>query len=183
MAVPARLERVAVVGNGIMGHGIAQVFAVAGKDVVMIGRSEPSLAAARGRIRDSLELFQAHHLLDPADAEVALGRVKTSTDLEAAAGAELAVEAVPEDTELKLSVFERLDSVCAPPAVLASSSGRPASSLVARVRHRGRVVAAHFWNPSQLLPLVEVCAGPETDADVVPWVVEQLRAAGKAPVV
>jgi 3-hydroxybutyryl-CoA dehydrogenase len=183
MAVPERLQRVAVIGNGIMGHGISQVFAAAGNDVVMIGRSEASLAAAVERIRDSLELFQAHRLLDVAEAEAALERVKISTRLEDAAGAELVIEAVPEDTELKLSVFGRLDSICPPPTILASSSGRPASSLVERVRHRGRVVAAHFWNPAQLLPLVEVCASPETDAGIVPWVVEQLRGAGKAPVV
>jgi 3-hydroxybutyryl-CoA dehydrogenase len=80
-------------------------------------------------------------------------------------------------------VFEHLDRVCPRPAVLASSSGQPASRLVDRVRHRERVVAAHFWNPPQLIPLVEVCAGPETAPSVVPWICEALRAAGKQPVV
>jgi 3-hydroxybutyryl-CoA dehydrogenase len=183
MAAPDRLRRVAVIGNGIMGHGISQVFATAGKEVVMIGHRETGLAAARERIRASLALFRDHGLIGSGDAEAALARVSTSTRLDDAAGSELVVEAVPEDTELKLSVFERLDSICPPPAVLASSSGRPASSLVARVRRRERVVAAHFWNPAQLLPLVEVCAGPETDPAVVAWTVEQLRDAGKAPVV
>jgi 3-hydroxybutyryl-CoA dehydrogenase len=183
MAVPDRLQRVAVIGNGIMGHGISQVFAAAGKQVVMIGRSDASVSAASVRIKESLQLFVQNGLLTNPDAEAALARVKPSTRLEDAAGAQLIVEAVPEDTELKLSLFGRLDELCPPPAILASSSGRPASSLVERVRRRGRVVAAHFWNPAQLLPLVEVCAGPETDSDVVPWVVEQLRAAGKAPVV
>src|SRR5690242_6157751 len=133
---------VAVVGNGIMGHGIAQVFATAGQEVVLIGRSQPSLAAALDRISDSLALFQQHGLLSEAEAHAALGRVRPSTRLEDAAGAELVVEAVPEDTELKLAIFEQLDTICPPPAVLASSSGRPASSLVARVRHRERVIAA-----------------------------------------
>lgn len=174
---------IGVVGNGIMGHGISQVFASGGEDVVMIGRSDSSLAAALDRVRDSLALFQQHGLLTAADAEAALGRIRVSTRLDDAAGADLVIEAVPEDSELKLSVFERLDAVCPPPAVLASSSGRPASSLVERVRHRSRVIAAHFWNPAQLLPLVEVCAGPETDPQVVAWVCERLRAAGKAPVV
>jgi len=183
MAVPENLRRVAVIGNGIMGHGISQVFATAGKEVVMIGRAEASLAAATERIHDSLALFKEQGLLSGTQVEAAAGRISTSTRLEDAAGAELVVEAVPEDTELKLATFGALDALCPPPAVLASSSGRPASSLVARVRNRGRVVAAHFWNPAQLLPLVEVCAGPETDADVVPWVVEQLRSAGKKPVV
>lgn len=183
MAVPERLHQVAVMGNGIMGHGITQVFASAGKEVVMIGRSEESLDAALKRIRDSLQLFVRHGLLSQAEADAALARVSTSTRLADAAAAELTVEAVPEDTELKLSIFGELDRICPPPAVLASSSGRPASSLVERVRNRERVVAAHFWNPAQLLPLVEVCAGPDTAPEVVDWTVAQLREAGKAPVV
>ncbi len=183
MSTPHRLRKVAVIGNGIMGHGISQVFAVAGKEVVMIGHRGASLAGAMDRIRESLALFREHRLVTAAQAKAALSRVSTSTRLEDAAGAELVVEAVPEDTELKLSVFGRLDSICPPPAVLASSSGRPASWLVERVRHRDRVLAAHFWNPPQLLPLVEVCAGPETDPAVLAWTVERLREAGKAPVV
>ena len=131
---------VAVVGNGIMGHGIAQVFATAGEEVVLIGRSRPSLDAALERIRESLDLFERHGLLDQSEVEAALGRVRLSTRLEEAAGAELVVEAVPEDTELKLAIFERLDSICPPPTVLASSSGRPASSLVDRVHHRERAL-------------------------------------------
>ena len=183
MAAPRRLQSVAVIGNGIMGHGISQVFATAGKRVVLIGRSEESLHAALSRIRDSLQLFERHELLGHAEAAAALARISTSTRLAGAAGAELVVEAVPEDTELKLSIFAELDGICPPPAVLASSSGRPASSLVERVRHRERVIASHFWNPAQLLPLVEVCAGPETSPEVTDWTVRQLREAGKAPVV
>jgi 3-hydroxybutyryl-CoA dehydrogenase len=183
MAVPERLRRVAVIGNGIMGHGISQVFASVGKDVVMIGRNEPSLHEARARIGDSLQLFQRHGLVSQGEAEATLARVSTSTSLQDAASAELVVEAVPEDTELKLAIFGQLDGICPPPAVLASSSGRPASSLVDRVRHRDRVIAAHFWNPAQLLPLVEVCAGPETGREVTDWTVARLREAGKAPVV
>ncbi len=105
MTVPTRLQTVAVIGNGIMGHGVSQVFAMAGKQVHMIGRREQSLAAAMERIRDSLKLFQEHGLLIAAQAEAALGRISTSTRLEDAAGAELLVEAVPEDTELKLDIF------------------------------------------------------------------------------
>ena len=183
MAVPERLQRVAVIGNGIMGHGISQVFASAGKEVVMIGRGEESLRAALGRIRDSLQLFERHGQLDQGDADAVLARISTSTRLSDAADAQLVVEAVPEETELKLSIFAELDSLCMPPAVLASSSGRPASSLVERVRNRERVIATHFWNPAQLLPLVEVCAGPETAPEVTEWTVAQLRDAGKAPVV
>ena len=80
-------------------------------------------------------------------------------------------------------MYGALDRICAPPTVIASGSGQPASDLVSNVRHRGRVIAAHFWYPPQLVPLVEVCAGPETDPDVAPWLCDVLRAAGKEPVI
>ena len=183
MAVPARLDTVAVIGNGIIGHGVSQVFAMAGRKVVMIGRNEASLAAAQDKIRAGLQSFHKNGLLAAGEIDAAAGRVATSTDLARAAEAQLVIEAVTEDLALKHGIFEQLDRICAPPTILASSSGQPASALVDRVRHRGRVVAAHFWYPPQLIPLVEVCAGPETDKDVVPWVCEALKAAGKQPVV
>ena len=183
MATPGRLQTVAVIGNGIIGHGVAQIFAAGGHEVRLIGRSPRSLDGAMARIRESLGRFAAHGLLAAAEIQSTLGRIRPSTDLDAAAGAELVIEAVTEDLPLKHEIFERLDRLCEPPAVLASSSGQPASRLTARVRHRERVVAAHFWNPPQLIPLVEVCAGPETAPDVVPWVVEALRRTGKEPVV
>lgn len=180
---PPRLETVAVVGNGLIGHGVAQVFATAGTTVRLIGRRPASLDAAMDRIRESLARFVAHGLLGADAADAARARITPATDLEAAAGAELVIEAVTEDLALKHAIFERLDRICPPPAVLASSSGQPASRLVPRVVHRERVVAAHFWNPPQLVPLVEVCAGPATDPEVVPWLTGVLRAAGKQPVV
>jgi 3-hydroxybutyryl-CoA dehydrogenase len=183
MAVPATLDTVAVIGNGIIGHGIAQIFAVAGKQVRLIGRNAASLDAAVDKIRASLAQFQTHGLINAADAEPAVASIATTTDLRQAAAAQLVVEAVTEDLPLKHRIFGELDAICPPPTVLASSSGQPASALVERVKHRGRVVAAHFWYPPQLIPLVEVCAGPETSPDVVPWVVAALRQAGKAPVV
>lgn len=183
MSTPSTLNTVAVLGNGIIGHGVAQIFAVAGYPVRMIGRNPASLAAALDRIRASLARFQAHEMVTARAADAALARIVTCTELEAAAEAELVIEAVTEDLELKLKLFGQLDRICKPPAVLASSSGQPASKLVLNVQQRERVLATHFWYPPQLIPLVEVCAGPETAPDVVPWVCEVLKAVGKAPVV
>jgi 3-hydroxybutyryl-CoA dehydrogenase len=183
MAVPAQLATVAVIGNGIIGHGIAQIMATAGHAVRLVGRSPGSLDAALDRIRASLASFEAHALVTRSEADAAVGRITTSTRLEDAGAAELVFEAVTEDMPLKHGIFEQLDALCPPPVVLASSSGQPASKLVARVRHRERVIAAHFWYPPQLIPLVEVCAGPETSADVVPWMCDILKRAGKEPVV
>jgi 3-hydroxybutyryl-CoA dehydrogenase len=183
MAMPGQCRTVAVIGNGLIGHGVAQIFAAASRDVRLIGRSEASLARALERIRESLRRFVEHGLIEPGDVEPIAARIRTSTTLDAAAGADLVIEAVPEDPALKLAVFEHLDRVCPPPAVLASSSGHPVSRLIGRVRRRERAVAVHFWNPPQLIPLVEVCAGPETAPDVVPWVVDVLVAVAKQPVV
>lgn len=183
MAVPGTLKTVAVIGNGIIGHGVAQVFAAAGVGVVMIGRSDESLKAAMAKIRASLGDFAAHGLLAEAGIASALQRIRTSTRLEDAGPAELVVEAVTEDLPLKLGIFERLDAICPPPAVLASSSGQPASALIARVKTPGRVIATHFWYPPQLIPLVEVCGGPATAPEVIAWTCAALKSAGKEPVV
>ena len=183
MVTPETLETVAVIGNGIIGHGIAQVFAMAGKEVVLIGRRNESLARAVENVRMSLAQFQSHGLITTEASVNAVNRIRTSTNLDDAGLAQLVIEAVTENLELKHDIFERLDSACEAPIVLGSSSGQPASALVQRVKHRERVIATHFWYPPQLIPLVEVCPGPETSVDVTPWVCEQLRNAGKEPVV
>ncbi len=183
MAVPGTVKTVAVVGNGLIGHGVAQVFASAGKDVILIGRREESLKSAMAKLKASLESFRNYGLLSAADAKAAYGRVRTTTKMAEAGRSQLVVEAVPFVEELQHQVFEELDRVCPPPIVLASSSGAVASALVKRVKHRERVVASHFWYPSQHIPAVEVCAGPETAPDVVPWICKVLESVGKVPVV
>jgi 3-hydroxybutyryl-CoA dehydrogenase len=179
----ARTRTMAVIGNGIIGHGIAEVFAGAGWRVHLVGRDAKSLAAARAKIGASLRLFVAHKLITDAGRKAALARIKTTTRLEDAGAAELVIEAVPEDMALKRRLFGELDRICAREAILASSSGHLVSEIVDEVRHRERVVATHFWYPPQLIPLVEVCAGPETAPAIVPRVCGILRSVGKAPVV
>jgi 3-hydroxybutyryl-CoA dehydrogenase len=179
----AAKRTIAVIGNGIIGHGIAEIFAGAGWHVRLVGRNAQSLAGARKKIGASLKLFVANKLITDAGRKAALARIKTTTKLEDAGPAELVIEAVPEDMALKRAIFGRLDRICGVDAILASSSGHLASELVDEVRHRERVIATHFWYPPQLIPLVEVCAGPETAPALVPRVCEILRAVGKEPVV
>ena len=183
MAVPASVKTVAVVGNGLIGHGVAQVFATAGKDVLLIGRRQESLKAAMGKIKAALDDFRAHGLVTAAQAKQALARIEPTTDISRAGESQFLVEAVPFDAKIQDEVFEALDRACDPTTVLASSSGQVASELVSRVKHRARVVAAHFWYPSNLIPAVEVCAGPETAPDVVPFTCRVLEEVGKVPVV
>jgi 3-hydroxybutyryl-CoA dehydrogenase len=176
-------ERIAILGNGIIGHGTAQVFAMAGHAVTMIGRNPASLEVALRRIRASLQDFVAHGLLRADQAAAVPGRIAPSTDLADAASADFVLEAVTEDLVLKVELLGRLDSICRPETILASSSGQPASALVPNVKRRERVIAAHFWYPPQLLPLVEICGGPYCDAAVVARTVDLIRRAGKTPVV
>jgi 3-hydroxybutyryl-CoA dehydrogenase len=173
----------AVIGNGVIGHGIAEVMAKAGWTVHLIGRSEASLGVSQERIRASLAEFVDAGLLEAHGAAAAQARIVSTTDIAQAAAAELIFEAVPEDMALKRDIFAQLDKICAPTAILASSSGHPASELDTLVLNKERVVAAHFWYPPQLLPLVEVCGSPRTAPDVIERVCRDLRGAGKEPVV
>ena len=173
----------AVIGNGVMGHGIAEVLAKAGWTVHLIGRSEASLARSQEQIRVSLAEFVDAGLLQSQNAAAALVRIVPHTDIAHAAPAELVIEAVPENMALKRELFAELDKICAPEAILASSSGHPASDLDTLVTRKERVVAAHFWYPPQLLPLVEVCGSPRTKPDVIERICRDLQAAGKEPVV
>jgi 3-hydroxybutyryl-CoA dehydrogenase len=126
MTVPASLDTFAVIGNGLIGHGMAQTFAGAGQDVVMIGRSEDSLAGALDKIAKSLAQFEAHGLVIADEARAALARIRTSTKLEDAATAQLVCEAVPANKALQDELYGKLDAICAPPMVTASGSGQPA---------------------------------------------------------
>jgi 3-hydroxybutyryl-CoA dehydrogenase len=183
MAQTGIAGEIAVIGNGIIGHGIAEIFAGAGWQVRLVGRSAASLAAALERIDASLRSFAAHGLRTAEECDQALARIRTTTTLEDAAGAEIVIEAVPEDMALQCQIFGRLDALCGEDAILASSSGHLASELVERVRRKRRVIATHFWYPPQLIPLVEVCAGPDTAPELVPQVCRILREVGKEPVV
>jgi 3-hydroxybutyryl-CoA dehydrogenase len=174
---------IAVIGNGVIGHGIAEIFAKGGWEVCLIGRSPDSLAKAIDRVRSSLHELVRAGLLSASAIPSAMSRISTSTSIERAANADLAIEALPEDMDLKTDTFAKLDAICGRDTVLATASGHPASSVDARVSHKHRVVAAHFWYPPQLLPLVEVCGSPATSGETVRWICEVLTAVDKTPVV
>jgi 3-hydroxybutyryl-CoA dehydrogenase len=174
---------VAVIGNGIMGHGIAEVFATAGHDVVLIGRNHESLQAAMAKIAASVDEFVARGVLREGSTKDALARITIETSVESAEHAGLVIEALPENLELKVETFGRLDEICGPAAILASASGHRVSEMSSRVTGLDRMIATHFWYPPQLLPLVEVCGMPETSPHVVERTCRLLRGAGKDPVV
>jgi 3-hydroxybutyryl-CoA dehydrogenase len=168
--------RLAVIGAGLMGHAIAQVFASAGWIVTV---QDPSAAA-----RDSLarRIGEILSLLD-LDAS-ALARVSATGDLaQAVAGADLIVEAAPENPALKADIFERLEAIAPPQAVLATNtSAIPVGEIGRKVRDGGRLVGTHFWNPPYAVRLVEVVQTERSDPRIVAWVMKVLRDVDMLPV-
>lgn len=172
----SRRPRIAVIGAGLMGVGIAQVFAAAGHDVAVCDPSAEALESAPERLRSIFELLEQ----DPAGIE----RISLHRDLAAAAeGAEVAIEAAPEKLELKQELFAQLERLALPGAILASNtSAIPIREVGARVSDPSRVAGTHFWNPPYLLPLVEVVQAERTAPAVVARLVELLERVGMKPV-
>ena len=181
MVKAGQVKSVAVIGNGLMGQGISQVFARAGKIVRLIGRNHESLARAIQAIEADFIAFVSRDLMNSAEAAGALMRISTSTDYNDAAGADLVIEAVPAVRELQREVFEKLDTICSERIVIGSTSGQPISLMVDRMEHPERAIAMHFIYPAQLMPLVEVCGGPQTSPEVVKWTCDMLRSVGQTP--
>jgi len=176
-----RITSAAIIGNGLMGQGISQVFARAGKRVVLIGRSTASFEKAMAAIRSNIEAFVTRGLSSRDEADATLARIATTTDYEAAAGAGHVIEAVPAVRELQIEVFGRLDRICPPEIVLGSTSGQPISLMTSAMRYPERAVAMHFIYPAQLIPIVEVCGGPRTSPETVQWACDVLRHVGQYP--
>lgn len=176
-AVAAKAEgRAAVIGGGLMGHGIAQVLAVAGIDVVVHDPVPEALASVQDRIRSNLEAL--------GHDSSAAGRVALAAQLdEAVAGVDWVFEAAPESLELKQGLFERLDRAAPAGAILATNTSvMRVGDVAARAQHRGRIVGAHWWNPPFLVPLVEVVQGPDTEPATVERTISLLQGIGKTPV-
>jgi len=160
--------RLAVVGAGLMGSGIAQVAAQAGWDVTM--RDLDAAATGRGMdaIRKSLERFAAKGTISEGDVEAALGRITTTTDLDAAADADIVVEAVFEKLEIKHEVFRVLDKICKQGAVLATNtSAIPVTQIAAVTGRPEAVVGTHFFSPVPMMKLCELVRGFKTSDETL----------------
>jgi len=156
-------QQVAVIGAGLMGSGIAQVAAVAGYDVVLRDVTPEALQRGLGGIRSSYAKFVAKGRMTQDDADSALARITPTTELEAAASADLVVEAVFEKLEVKAEVFRALDAICKDDAVLASNtSAIPITSIGAVTSRPESVVGTHFFSPVPLMRLCEVVRGYKT---------------------
>ena len=174
----------AVVGAGLMGHGIAHVLAQRADSVTMYDVSREALELAEVRIQDTLESMVEYGILDQAEADGILGRISGTTDIgEAVEGAAVVVEASPEDMELKRRLFTELERLVSSEAILASNtSGMSIGEMTGHLTHQERVVGSHFFLPAQVIPLVEVSRGPCTSDETMERTVELWRSCGKRPI-
>ena len=177
------MSRVAVVGAGTMGNGIAHVFAQHGWDTALIDVAPGLLERVLAMIRANLERQVKKGTLTPADRDAALGRIRTAATLDAVADAELVVEAATEQPEVKFRIFRDLDRLAPPAAILASNtSSISITTIAAQTRRPAQVIGMHFMNPVPVMQLVEVIRGLETDDKTVLKVVEVVEALGKTAV-
>jgi 3-hydroxybutyryl-CoA dehydrogenase len=167
--------RIAVVGAGLMGHGIAQVFAVAGHDVTIYDSVKASLDTARDRILANLK--------DLGDDRDAVSRVTPVAKLgDAVHDADYVVEAVLEDLTLKQKLFGEIEAHVRPDAILASNTSViPITAIMQGLRHRERALGTHWWNPPYLVPLVEVIETEWTSPEAVDFTMRLHADAGKKP--
>ncbi len=174
------IEKIAVLGAGQMGNGIAQVAACAGYDVTMIDIKQEYVDKGLAAIEKSLSRVVKKERMTAEEAANALARVKIATDKSAAADADLVVEAIPEIPDLKFSTFAELDQICKPEAILASNTSSISINAIAAATSRpDRVIGMHFMNPVPVMKLVEIINGSDTSEGVTAAVVAASERMGK----
>jgi 3-hydroxybutyryl-CoA dehydrogenase len=175
--------KVAVIGAGTMGNGIAQVFASGGSQVLLVDTNADALASGQATIEKNLGRMVSKGRMAKEDAEAALGRLQGATALTAITDQSLVVEAIVEREDVKTAVFAELDSITLPAAVLASNTSSISITTIASATKRPKqVIGMHFMNPVPLMKLVEVIRGQATSDEVTRKVMESSAALGKTPV-
>ncbi|HYN63667.1 MAG TPA: 3-hydroxyacyl-CoA dehydrogenase NAD-binding domain-containing protein, partial [Candidatus Limnocylindrales bacterium] len=180
---PGIPQRLGVLGAGTMGAGIAQVAAEAGLEVLLHDPVPGAVERAQARIGQFLERKVEKGQLGTADRDAALARIRPEPTIESLAAAELVVEAIPEELDLKQEAFRRLDAAAAPETLLATNtSSLSVARIASAVSRPERVVGMHFFNPVPLMALVEVIAGPLSDPVACERVALVATRLGKTPV-
>lgn len=169
-------QRISILGGGLMGHGIAMVFAVAGHEVTL---TDP-ISAARKQVHERI----AATLAELGQPRSALDRIAVVDTLEeCVARAQWVIEAAPEDLELKQRIFADIERAAPQDAILASNTSViPIGQIMSKLAHKSRALGTHWWNPPYLVPLVEVIRTAETSDAAITATIDLLRSVGKAPV-
>lgn len=178
------IKTVAVLGAGTMGHGIAELAALACWNVLLCDISNETLAKSLEAIKENLSTMERFGKISKEKNSATIKRIKGVTSIrDAVEPADLVIECLPENLEFKQKIFKELDEICPPEIILATNtSGLSPTAIAGNLKHPERVVVAHFWNPPQLIPLVEVVPGIKTAGDVVEKTMEWVKMLGKQPV-
>lgn len=178
-----KIKNVAVVGSGVMGAGIAQVFAQEGFPVTLNDVSDEVLEKAKVRILDSLSLLQGGGILSKRAVKYAASRITYVTDIGVVQDIDMVIEAVPEKIEIKQELFKTLDGLFSPEVILATNtSGISISRIASVTKNPDRVVGMHWWNPPYIIPVIEIIRGERTNEKVIETVRTLVERLNKRPV-
>jgi 3-hydroxybutyryl-CoA dehydrogenase len=177
------IKKVMVLGQGQMGNGIVQVAAQGGYDVILYGRNDERVAAAVAGIAKNLQRSVDKERITAADKDAILSRITTTNTLEPAKDADLVVEAVSENIELKEKLFRELDEICPPDTILSTNtSSLPITQIAAFTNRPDKVIGMHFFNPVPVMKLVEIIRGIATGDETYKIIEEASIKMGKNPV-
>ncbi len=178
------LPRIAVIGSGLMGHGIAQVFAQHGYHVSLHDVDEQALRNAAVRITANLEMLSANGLAEARSIKSAISNIVLTTNLaEAVAGADFVIESAPENLQVKIELFRKMEATAPRDAILATNTSMLKLSDIAQsLNTRDRLVVTHWFNPPYLIPVVEVVKGLYTSHETIDRTVKFLESVGKVPI-
>ena len=177
------MKSIAVFGAGTMGNGIAHVFAQNGFDVILIDTAQNLIDRGIQTITGNLDRQIKKGTLQAPEKDAILARIKSATSVDAAAGADLVVEAVFEDLDTKLKIFGALDDLCLPAAIFASNtSSLPITRLAAATRRPDRFIGMHFMNPVPVMKLVEIIRGYQTSDETYRTIADLCGRLGKTGV-
>jgi 3-hydroxybutyryl-CoA dehydrogenase len=175
-----KTEKIAVLGAGTMGAGIAQVSAQAGYETLVYDVQQEFIESGLDRVRNFLQGSRTRGRLTAEQEQEILDRFRTTTRLEDCQGTTLVIEAAPEKLELKRDIFKQLDAICQPQTLLATNtSSFSITAIAAAAQHQERVLGLHFFNPPPLMALVEVIQGDRTSAVTIEKATDLMRAMGK----
>ena len=179
------ISRIAVIGAGLMGHGIAQEFASAGYHVHLHDVTDEQLQTARTQIEKNLDVLAENAIIEKENIPSTLQRIQTTTELATVAeNADFVIEAVTENLALKQQIFEELDAICPSHAILASNTtALMPSQIGVNVKRKDKMLNTHYFNPPYLIPLVELIRSPDTSDETVKVVFELLTTIGKTPAI
>ncbi|GBC73904.1 3-hydroxybutyryl-CoA dehydrogenase [archaeon HR04] len=178
------IERITVLGSGIMGHGIAQISAMAGYKVVMRDIEQQFLDKAMERIRWSLSKLVEKGRISGDEMNSILERIRVTVDMEEAVkNADLIIEAIPEDMRLKKETFEKIDSIAPSHTIFASNTSTlPITEMAGATKREDRFIGIHFFNPPQLMQLVEVIPGARTSKGTLDIAINYVKSLRKEPI-